>query len=148
MLRYWPIILAVLYFIFPYDLLPDFFPGMGRIDDLLIFGYLYWIFYKKYKQSSRSESRTYANGGERVNSGSTQSSNNSGAHKKQPKDPYAILGTNRQASVDEIKHAYRIQANRYHPDKVSHLGEEFQALAKEKFQDIQWAYEQVMRGRT
>jgi len=33
--------------------------------------------------------------------------------------------------------------NKYHPDKVSHLGEEFQQIAKEKSQEINRAYEMV-----
>ena len=33
------------------------------------------------------------------------------------------------ASADEIKRAFRQQIARYHPDKVQHLGKEFQALA-------------------
>ncbi|MFW6334535.1 MAG: J domain-containing protein, partial [Desulfosalsimonas sp.] len=32
-------------------------------------------------------------------------------------------------------------AQQYHPDKVSHLGKEFQELAARKFVEIQEAYE-------
>ncbi|MCE5244100.1 MAG: DnaJ domain-containing protein [Desulfobacteraceae bacterium] len=58
-----------------------------------------------------------------------------------------MLGVERSASLEEIKRAYREQANRYHPDKVSHLGEEFQEMAKRKFQEIQWAYEKLAAER-
>jgi hypothetical protein len=30
---------------------------------------------------------------------------------------------------------------------VSHLGAEFQELAKKKFQDVQWAYEELVRRK-
>ena len=38
-------------------------------------------------------------------------------------------------------------AIRFHPDKVSHLGEEFQGAAKEKFQKVNEAYEKIKRER-
>lgn len=65
------------------------------------------------------------------------------SRRKPSRDPYRILHIDRSATPEAIKRAYREQAARYHPDKVAHLGEEFQAMAKEKFQDIQWAYEQL-----
>jgi len=34
-------------------------------------------------------------------------------------------------------------ANKYHPDKVDHLGEEFKKLAEKKFKDIQEAYQKL-----
>jgi uncharacterized membrane protein YkvA (DUF1232 family) len=48
-------------------------------------------------------------------------------------------------SPEEIKSAYRKKAQRYHPDRVVHLGDEFQQLAKQKFQEIQEAYEILLR---
>ena len=50
------------------------------------------------------------------------------------------------ASQKEIRAAYRRLAARYHPDKVAHLGEEFQAMAERKFKAIQNAYD-VLRQR-
>ena len=38
-------------------------------------------------------------------------------------------------------------AIRYHPDKVIHMGEEYQKGAKEKFQKIQEAYEAIKKAR-
>ncbi len=60
---------------------------------------------------------------------------------------YKILETTPDASDDEMKKAYRKMATKYHPDKVSHLGEEFQKAAKEKFQKVQAAYEQIKKER-
>jgi len=60
---------------------------------------------------------------------------------------YKILEIEPDASVDEIKKAYRKMAVKYHPDKVSHLGEDFQKAAKEKFQKVSEAYETLKAQR-
>jgi DnaJ like chaperone protein len=60
---------------------------------------------------------------------------------------YKVLGIESTASEDEIKKAYRQMAVRYHPDKVAQLGEEYQKGAKEKFQKIQEAYENIKKQR-
>ncbi len=60
---------------------------------------------------------------------------------------YRILGVDPSASDEEIKKAYRRMAVKYHPDKVSYLGEDYMKAAKEKFQKIQEAYEQIRRER-
>lgn len=62
---------------------------------------------------------------------------------KTPMDDYAILGVSRSASKDEIKKAYRQMAAQYHPDKVSHLGEELIEFADKKFKEISAAYKNV-----
>lgn len=56
---------------------------------------------------------------------------------------YRILNTTRGASVEEIKKAYRDLSKKYHPDRVTHLGDEFAQLASEKFQKINEAYEKI-----
>ena len=58
---------------------------------------------------------------------------------------YKILEINKGASVDEIKSAYRKMAKKYHPDKVTHLGEEHRKGAEEKFRQVQEAYETLQR---
>lgn len=60
---------------------------------------------------------------------------------------YKILGVDATASEEEIKKAYRKLAVKYHPDKVQHLGDEFQSGATEKFQKIQDAYETIKKER-
>ena len=59
-------------------------------------------------------------------------------------DPYQVLRITRGASKEEIKAAYFNLIKQYHPDKVSHLGQEFQKLADEKAQLINRAYQILM----
>jgi len=60
---------------------------------------------------------------------------------------YKILEIEPTASDEEVKKAYRNMAQKYHPDKVSYLGEEFQQSAKEKFQKVKEAYEDIKSSR-
>lgn len=52
-----------------------------------------------------------------------------------------ILGLEPGAGWPEIKKAYRALSMQYHPDKVRHLGEEFQQVAEEKMKEINNAYQ-------
>ena len=52
-----------------------------------------------------------------------------------------VLGVSEAAGEDEIKTAYRSQLAKYHPDKVTHLGDEFHKLADARTKDIIAAYE-------
>ncbi|MFD1551678.1 hypothetical protein DNU06_02755 [Putridiphycobacter roseus] len=60
---------------------------------------------------------------------------------------YKILEITPKATDAEIKKAYRSLAIIYHPDKVANMGESFQKSAKEKFQKINGAYEQIKTVR-
>jgi len=60
---------------------------------------------------------------------------------------YTILEIEKAATNDEVKKAYHKMAVKYHPDKLSHLGEEFQKAAKEKFQKVSEAYEAIKKER-
>ena len=60
---------------------------------------------------------------------------------------YRILGITPAATDEEVKKAYHKMAIEYHPDKVSYLGEEYQKIAKEKFQKINDAYEKNKKER-
>lgn len=60
---------------------------------------------------------------------------------------YKVLEIDPAVSDEEVKKAYRQMAVRYHPDKVVHMGEEYQKGAKEKFQKIQEAYENIKKQR-
>ena len=60
------------------------------------------------------------------------------------KDPYTVLNVDRDASPEEIKNSYKKLANKYHPDKVLHLGEEFKKMAEERFKEIQETYRELI----
>ena len=66
---------------------------------------------------------------------------------KQADSDYKILEIDKNATVDEIKKAYRRMAVKYHPDKVTHMGEEYKSAAKEKFQKVQEAYENIKKAK-
>ncbi len=54
---------------------------------------------------------------------------------------YAVLGLEPGADMEAIKKAYRRLSMQYHPDKVSHLGDEFRRVAEEKMKEINRAYD-------
>ena len=60
---------------------------------------------------------------------------------------YKILEVEPTVSDDDVKKAYRRMAMKYHPDKVSHLGEDFKKVAHEKFRKVQAAYDQIKKER-
>lgn len=60
---------------------------------------------------------------------------------------YKILEIDPSASNDEVKKAYRRMAMKYHPDKVSHLGDDFKKTADEKFKKVNEAYEKIKKER-
>jgi len=60
---------------------------------------------------------------------------------------YKILEIETSASDSELKKAYRKMVKKYHPDKLTGLGEEHLQGAKEKFQNIQAAYETIKKER-
>ena len=60
---------------------------------------------------------------------------------------YIILELNNSASDSEVKKAYRKMATKYHPDKVSHLGEDLKHLAEEKFKTVNEAYQNIKKER-
>ena len=60
---------------------------------------------------------------------------------------YTILEIDPAATDQELKKAYRSMARRFHPDKVQHLGPEFQKMAEDKFKAINEAYQQIKTER-
>lgn len=56
------------------------------------------------------------------------------------KNYYQLLEIPPNAPADEIKRAFRQQIARYHPDKVQHLGKEFQNMAADRAAELTEAY--------
>jgi DnaJ like chaperone protein len=66
---------------------------------------------------------------------------------KDASSAYRVLEVSSDASDDDIRKAYRAMAQKYHPDKVTHLGHEMQKAAQEKFQALNSAYNEIRRQR-
>jgi DnaJ like chaperone protein len=144
-------LLALFYTLCPYDLFPDMIVGWGWIDDLIIL-YLLWRFFyskkqKKYKYANHDQDsyQSFAReGGKEFSEGETSSKNYRYKEEPMADDPYTVLEIPKDATKEQIKTAYRKLANKYHPDKVLHLGEEFRKLAEKRFKEIQNAYKELV----
>ena len=133
-------VLILLYVLSPYDLFPDFFIGIGWIDDLIILGLLGWYHFIYKKRVPRPRERVHDSGpfeGEGAKAFEREKGH------EEERDAYEILGIGRGASTEEISGAYRRLVGQYHPDKVNHLGEEFRVLAEKRFKEIQQAYQEL-----
>jgi DnaJ like chaperone protein len=128
-------LLALLYALSPYDLFPDLIIGWGWIDDIAVLGLLWWYLFRYRKKRYRYEGPFQE-----------QEQTSKGPPKQESfqKNAYSVLGVDRDASPEEIKQAFRNLANKYHPDKVSHMGDEFRELAEKRFKEIQEAYQEIM----
>lgn len=61
------------------------------------------------------------------------------------KDPYSVLGVNKNATDEEIKNAYRELARKYHPD--NYQDNPLSELASEKMKEINEAYDAIINSR-
>lgn len=87
--------------------------------------------------------RSYDNAKSNYRQGSYSSSSSTSSLSQ----AYQILEIMATATNDEVKKAYRKLAKLHHPDRVTHLGPEFQKSAKLKFQKIADAYELIKDKR-
>jgi len=144
--RILPIIASLLYVISPIDALPDFLPGVGWLDDLLVIGCLLWYLSRQAPgRSPWDVFRERTQGRRAPPPGAPRPEDLTADFSRM--DPYALLEVPRTASAEEIKTAYKRAVARYHPDKVTHLGKEFQELAHKKLLAIQQAYETLQKPR-
>ncbi len=150
------VVILILYIISPFDFSPDTIPILGWIDDILLMGVLFYYLrkgrlpgfllrfsdlFKAKKYSYRNHENTDSYKEDEQHSNSKPESES-----QTDNDPYETLKIKPGASMEEIHSAYRKVAQAYHPDKVSHLGKEFQELAKEKFIKINEAYEKLTKS--
>ena len=59
---------------------------------------------------------------------------------------YQLLSVEPTATPEEIKRAFRAEIARYHPDKVQHLGKEFQDMAASRAAALTEAYRTLMNA--
>ena len=60
-------------------------------------------------------------------------------------DPYSVLGVSRDASMEDIKKAYRNLSRKYHPD--ANVNNPNKEAAEERFKQVQQAYQQIVYER-
>ncbi|MBI2609237.1 MAG: DnaJ domain-containing protein [Deltaproteobacteria bacterium] len=61
-------------------------------------------------------------------------------------DPFQVLGVPHKATKNEVLKAYKKKLKMYHPDIVSHRGEEFKKIAQEKTILLQEAKEKILKN--
>jgi hypothetical protein len=145
------LLLCVLYVVIPVDLIPDFLGLPGRFDDLLVaLGTLLYLFSssRKIPGTGGSKGARSSREGQRSHEGRSESEGAS-SDKAAPgsSDPYELLGVDRGQGFEEIRRRYKEKLLQYHPDRVMHLGREFQEMAEGKTKEITEAFQKILRER-
>lgn len=142
------IIGALAYFVLPLDAVPDFLPGIGYTDDLGVLLTALATTVVHVKPAHRERARELVEwkwATERTNQrDSHRDSGKRGADRTPPGKPAlhyaAVLGVPPGSAPQAIRAHYVDLVKKYHPDRVSHLGPEFQEMAEQKMKDINQAY--------
>ncbi|MGE3541846.1 MAG: DUF1232 domain-containing protein [Candidatus Tectimicrobiota bacterium] len=131
--------LCGLYFLSPIDAVPDFIPYIGRLDDVLMIFVIYRMA-QRWRMAREARQRWTRPAG-------TAEEEVGNAEKVQKEQTaWEILQITPGATQGEIHTAYKTLLMKYHPDRVAHLGEEFQQLAHRRTVEIQQAYAQLRRS--
>lgn len=130
--------LWLLYFVSPIDLLPDVFPGLGWVDDLVALVGLYW--FSRRLRAHMGYNASSAGSRTSPNFDDAKEDTRGEADAVSPDNPWQVLQLAPGASAEQIHAAYKQLLLKYHPDRVAHLGEEFQRLAHRKTLAITQAY--------
>jgi len=101
----------------------------------------YWAVSRFIGKSSTSNS----NKKQHQQSESSHDKSNASSYNTYQPSWHEILNISASANHDEIRSAYKKLMKQYHPDKVSHLGEELRLLADQKSKEITNAYQEAMR---
>lgn len=151
------VIFGLAYLISPLDVIPDLLlPYIGWIDDGLILATIFYLIrYGKlpgflFRAKGGEPPSQNGNGPHSRADRSRQRESGPGhfrpgEDRNAPRSPHEILGIKPHATKKEIQDAYKSGIKKYHPDKLSHLGEEFSRLANKKFLEIQAAYDTLMK---
>jgi len=149
------LILVILYFISPVDLIPDVFGLPGRVDDLLVgLAGLYFMGRNTAAANKRAGAAGRRGTGQRTAGEATGGESQGGAQGKEKEregsDPYKVLGVPRDAPFADVRRRYRERLLEVHPDRVQHLGGEFRELAEKKTRELNDAYRRIEaeRGRS
>ena len=143
-------ILGICYVLSPYDVIPDFFVGLGWLDDVIVLGLLWKFLYAPikrqyhYANTEHKQRQSFQSNVRGRFSGNAHDFGSRTVNNGKTKDPWTQLGIKRGSTTEEIKKAYRRLTFQYHPDRVVHLGEEFKVLAENRFKDIQEGYRELM----
>ena len=131
--------LLLLYVASPIDLIPDFIRPIGLLDDAVAL----WAFYQIWKNPTFLQKIISFIFNPKDQPPPNHDASESYSTSKQT--PWEILGVSKNATIEEIKTAYRQRSQEYHPDKVQHLGSDLRDLADKKFREIQQAFDALTR---
>jgi hypothetical protein len=145
------LLLCVFYVLIPVDLIPDFLGLPGRFDDLLVaLGTLFYLYStsRKIPGSDGARGSRSSRAGQQGYEGRRETK---GASSRKPppgsSDPYEVLEVERNEALEEIRRRYKEKLLQYHPDRVVHLGKEFQEMAERKTKEITEAFQKILRER-
>ena len=145
------LLLCALYVLTPVDLIPDFFGLPGRFDDLLVaLGTLMYLYSSSKKAPGAAGARgpRSSDGGRQGGEGGRESEGASSRRTSAgPSDPYEVLEVERNETLEEIRRRYKEKLLQYHPDRVVHLGGEFQEMAERKTKEITEAFQKILSER-
>lgn len=143
------IISALVYFILPLDAVPDILPGVGFTDDLGVLVAVLTTILAHVRPEHRERAKELLEWKWAARAGQSraeeQSRQKRGAGRSRqaasPRTRYsAVLGVEPDADLLEIRSQYLDLVKKYHPDRVQHLGPEFQEMAEQKLKEINEAY--------
>jgi len=143
------LMLLVLYVLSPIDLLPDVLGLPGRLDDFLVAAagllYLHRIQRSKSGRKEPAGAGRNRDGAGRPTGDQPETPGSADQAAGRSGDPYEVLGLSPETSFEEIRRRYKEQLLLYHPDRVQHLGREFQELAEQRTRELNAAFEEVLR---
>jgi DnaJ like chaperone protein len=95
-------------------------------------------------RTTRSRKRRAAPSEDSAQAESSNEEQNGTVANESPNNPFHILEISKDASIEEIRSAYRERMKEYHPDKVAGLGKDIRELAENKAKAINAAYEELV----